>query len=68
MVTKLAGPSTVFLPFNQGDDGAKGNPVNPDGHATAYLWEQVWARESWLDILGRYLIAQRDAKTRSLSG
>ena len=63
MVTKLAGPATVFLPFNQGNDGAAGNPVNPQsGHRTAYLWEQVWARESWLEILGRYLIAQRDKK------
>jgi type I restriction enzyme R subunit len=63
MVTQLNGPATVFLPFNQGDDGAAGNPVNPHGgHRTAYLWEQVWARESWLEILGRYLIAQRDKK------
>ena len=63
MVTKLAGPATVFLPFNLGNEGASGNPVNPQGgHRTAYLWEQVWARESWLEILGRYLIAQRDAK------
>jgi type I restriction enzyme R subunit len=63
MVTRLAGPATVFLPFNQGDHGAAGNPVNPQGgHRTAYLWEQVWARESWLEILGRYLIAQRDKK------
>lgn len=63
MVTKLAGPATVFLPFNLGDNGAAGNPVNPKGgHRTAYLWEQVWERESWLEILGRYLIAQRDKK------
>jgi len=63
MVTRLQGPETVFLPFNQGDDGGAGNPVNPTGgHRTAYLWEQVWARESWLEILGRYLIAQRDKK------
>jgi type I restriction enzyme R subunit len=63
MVTKLAGPATVFLPFNLGNEGAAGNPVNPQGgHRTAYLWEQVWARESWLEILGRYLIAQRDPK------
>lgn len=63
MVTKLEGPATVFLPFNQGNDGGAGNPVNPQGgHRTAYLWEQVWARESWLEILGRYLIAQRDKK------
>nr|WP_277991424.1 type I restriction endonuclease [Corallococcus macrosporus] len=63
MVTRLEGPATGFLPFNQGDDGGAGNPVNPSGgHRTAYLWEQVWARESWLEILGRYLIAQRDPK------
>nr|WP_277989607.1 type I restriction endonuclease [Corallococcus sp. NCSPR001] len=63
MVTRLDGPATSFLPFNQGDDGGAGNPVNPSGgHRTAYLWEQVWARESWLEILGRYLIGQRDAR------
>ncbi len=63
MVTRLDGPATVFLPFNQGDEGAAGNPVNPKGgHRTAYLWEQVWERESWLEIIGRYLIAQRDKK------
>jgi type I restriction enzyme, R subunit len=60
MVTKLAGKATVFLPFNQGDEGGSGNPVNPLGHRTAYLWESVWERESWLEILGRYLIGQRN--------
>ena len=63
MVTRLDGPATVFLPFNLGNEGAAGNPANAaGGHRTAYLWEQVWARESWLEILGRYLIAQRDKK------
>ena len=63
MVTRLDGPATVFLPFNQGDDDGAGNPPNlAGGHRTAYLWEQVWARDSWLEILGRYLIAQRDKK------
>ncbi len=62
MTTKLEGPDTTFLPFDQGDDGAAGNPPNPLGHATAYLWEQVWAPESWLEILGRYVVAVRDSK------
>ena len=63
MTTKLAGPASRFLPFNQGDNGAAGNPVNPKGgHRTAYLWEGIWERESWLEILGRYLIARRDKK------
>lgn len=67
MTTKLEGKSTYFLPFNQGTngpgkDGSKGNPANPSGHKTAYLWEQVWQRDSLLDIVGRYMIAQRDDK------
>src|SRR5438093_2437363 len=63
MTTRLNGPHTDFLPFNQGDHGAKGNPLNPQGgHRTAYLWEQVWERHSWLEILGRYLVAQKDDK------
>jgi type I restriction enzyme R subunit len=62
MVTKLEGAATEFLPFNQGNEGGAGNPINPQGHQTAYLWEQVWQQESWLEILGRYLIARRDKK------
>ncbi|MDO9012218.1 MAG: type I restriction endonuclease [Gallionella sp.] len=62
MTTRLLGAATTFLPFNLGDHGAAGNPVNPDGHRTAYLWEQVWARESWLEIIGRYIVAKRDSK------
>ena len=64
MTTMLAGPATRFLPFNKGDNGAKGNPVNPYGHKTAYLWDEVWARDSWLEILGRYIVAERDAKKK----
>ena len=62
MVTKLLGAKTEFLPFNKGDHGASGNPVNPTGHRTAYLWEEVWQRESWLEILGRYFVAEKDDK------
>lgn len=67
MTTKLAGPSTRFLPFNKGDAGGAGNPLNEQGHRTAYLWEEIWERESWLEIIGRYLVAQRDAK-RAITG
>ena len=64
MATRLQGPATRFLPFNQGDHGGAGNPPNPAGHRTAYLWEQVWQRDSWLEILGRYLVTQRDSKKK----
>lgn len=63
MTTKLDGPATRFLPFNLGDNGAAGNPVNPSGgHRTAYLWEKIWERHGWLEILGRYLVAQKNEK------
>jgi type I restriction enzyme, R subunit len=64
MTTQLAGPATRFLPFNKGDHGAKGNPPNRYGHRTSYLWEEVWERESWLEILGRYLVTLRDEKKK----
>lgn len=64
MTTRLDGAATTFLPFNRGDGGGAGNPVNPAGHRTAYLWEEVWAPDGWLEILGRYLVAKRDTKKR----
>jgi len=64
MATHLEGPTTRFLPFNRGDDGGKGNPPNSKGHRTSYLWEEVWQRDSWLEILGRYMVAERDSKKR----
>ncbi|RVE80124.1 type I restriction endonuclease subunit R [Sinorhizobium meliloti] len=67
MATKLEGADTRFLPFNKGNEGGKGNPPNPNGHPTAYLWEEIWERHSWLEILGRYIVAQRDAK-KKISG
>ena len=55
MTTRLAGRQTVFLPLNRGHDGGKGNPPNPDGYRTAYLWDEIWARDSFLDILGGFM-------------
>jgi type I restriction enzyme R subunit len=60
MTTKLAGEATQFLPFNRGsEEGGAGNPFNPNGHRTAYLWEQVWEREAWLDLLARFVHVAR---------
>jgi type I restriction enzyme R subunit len=67
MTTRLLGAATTFLPFNKGDEGAAGNPVNPNGHRTAYLWEEVWARDSWLEIIGRYIVTKRDSKKQVTS-
>lgn len=55
MTTHLKGGSTVFLPFNKGNAGGAGNPDNPDGFKTSYLWEEVWQKDSLLEIIAQYL-------------
>ena len=60
MTTKLEGKNTYFLPFNQGSngaghDGGAGNPQNPHGYATSYLWEKVLQKDSLLEILQKYI-------------
>ena len=64
MSTRLLGPATQFLPFNLGDAGGAGNPPYAKGHRTHYLWEQVWQRDSWLEIIERYLVTVRDEKKK----
>ena len=64
MATRLTGPATRFLPFNKGNHGAAGNPPSGSGHRTSYLWEEVWERESFLEILGRYLVTEKDDKKK----
>ncbi len=55
MTTRLAGRETQFLPFNRGDNGGAGNPDVPGDYRTAYLWREVLARHSLLDLLARFL-------------
>ncbi len=64
MTTRLGGNATHFLPFDQGCDGAAGNPVDPAcrGYRTAYLWEEVLERHSLLDLLARFIHLQINEK------
>lgn len=62
MTTRLSGKKTRFLPFNMGNGTGAGNPENPNGHKTAYLWEQVLQRDSFLDILARFIHIQVEEK------
>jgi type I restriction enzyme R subunit len=58
VTTRLDGPNTRFLPFNQGKYGGAGNPPVPptkNGYATAYLWEETWARDSVLDLVRQFI-------------
>ncbi|GAA1752707.1 type I restriction endonuclease subunit R [Streptomonospora arabica] len=72
LTTRLAGNATVFLPFNTGSrgpgvSGGKGNPpAGSSGYATGYLWEQIWQRDTWLDLLRRFLhleLPEKGART-----
>ena len=64
MTTRLAGSATQFLPFNRGYNKRAGNPPDPHGRSyrTAYLWEEVLARDSLLDLLARFLHVQTEQK------
>jgi type I site-specific restriction-modification system R (restriction) subunit len=50
----LKGKASWFLPFNQGWNSGAGNPPNPDGLKTDYLWKQVLAKESLANIIESY--------------
>jgi len=58
VTTHLNGLGTRFLPFNQGRFNGAGNPPVPPtrkGYSTAYLWEEIWARDSVLDLIRRFI-------------
>jgi type I restriction enzyme R subunit len=63
MTTKLDGAKTFFLPFNKGNNNGKGNPINPNGHKTAYLWEDIFAKESLVNIIQHFVRLDGDSKT-----
>ena len=68
MTTKLDGKDTYFLPFNRGNNHHKGNPPNPTGSPTAYLWETILQRDTWLNILGRFMHLHVEDKTDAETG
>ncbi|MEA3413435.1 MAG: DEAD/DEAH box helicase family protein, partial [Pseudomonadota bacterium] len=63
--THLKGKASWFLPFNRGWNDGAGNPPNPDGLKTDYLWREVLTREGLTDILENYaqVVESRDEKT-----
>ncbi|MEO0584640.1 MAG: type I restriction endonuclease [Bacteroidota bacterium] len=62
MTTRLKGASTFFLPFNKGHNDGKGNPPNPNGHKSAYLWEEIFTRESLANIIQHFVRFDGKAK------
>ena len=63
--THLKGKASWFLPFNQGWGDGAGNPPNPEGLETDYLWKRILTREGLTDILENYaqIVETRDPKT-----
>ena len=68
MSTQLAAAKARFLPFKTGRDGGKGNPLNPEGSASSYLWEKVLQRNSLLDILARFMHIESKESRDPISG
>lgn len=65
MCAQLAGNDSNFLPFNKGFNFGKGNPVNPKGHKTAYLWDDILPRRSLTNIIEQFakFTVEKDKKT-----
>jgi len=55
MTTKLEANKTFFLPFNKGANFGAGNEVNPNGHKTAYLWEEIFSKNSLANIIQHFV-------------
>lgn len=58
MATKLEGSKTYWLPFNRGFNNGKGNPPAQNNYRTAYLWEYILQKDSWMEILQRFVHLQ----------
>ena len=65
MCTQLCGRSSWFLPFNKGNNRGAGNPVNPDGLKTDYLWKTIFSKREFSNILENFIVLEtiKDPKT-----
>lgn len=60
MTTKINGSKTYWLPFNKGCNNGKGNPANTNGYRTSYLWEETLVKDSWMEIIQRFVHLQTE--------
>jgi type I restriction enzyme R subunit len=68
MCTQLKGKASWFLPFDKGYDDGAGNPPNPDGIETDYLWKQFLTPQGLTDIIENYaqIVEEKDDRTGKL--
>ena len=64
--TKLAGKGSWFLPFNKGYNDGAGNPPNPDGIMTDYLWKDILTKRKLSRIIENYaqVVVDEDPDTK----
>lgn len=65
MCTNICGDRSFFLPFNKGFNNGAGNPPNPDGIKTDYLWKEIFSKPVLSNILENYvqIIEEKDEDT-----
>lgn len=66
LTTQLDGANTRFVPFNRGNAGGAGNPPNPNGYASAYLWEDVLSPESVLELIGSFIHVENGGQVKRM--
>src|SRR5690606_14384463 len=60
MTTRLDGGKTYWLPFNKGFNKGKGNTPNANCYRTGYLWEDILGKDSWMEIIQRFIHLQTE--------
>lgn len=68
ITTELKGAATSFLPFNRGHNNGAGNPHNPDGARSSYFWEETLQRDTWLNILTKFVYVNHQKKVDPRTG
>lgn len=65
MCAELKGKASWFLPFNKGWNDGAGNPPNPDGIKTDYLWKEILTPQGLTDIIENYaqVVEEKNEKT-----
>lgn len=60
MTTRVDGGKTHWLPFNKGHNHGAGNAPNPGGYRSDYLWREILSKDSWLEVIGRFIHLQTE--------
>ncbi|MCD8155971.1 MAG: DEAD/DEAH box helicase family protein [Clostridiales bacterium] len=72
MTTKLAGSATSFLPFNMGNgegiDAGAGNPTYKDKYSVSYMWEDILAKDTVLDLISKFIFIETKEKEDEITG